>query len=123
MSIYNRDGFFEENKYDSYSANNVTAVANQDGAAILNLSPRRGKDSPTISISWTAGTTPSASTGHGRQSSTEPGKPPNQSQSAEIRPPISGNMRYLCRSYPCGLQTDDCRAVAASRIEESAASP
>ena len=39
VSIYNRDGFFEENEYDSYSANNVTAVPNDDGSVTLNLSP------------------------------------------------------------------------------------
>lgn len=39
LSIYNRDGFFEENRYDSYSLNNVTAMANKDGTVTLNLSP------------------------------------------------------------------------------------
>lgn len=39
MSIYNRDGFFEENPYDSYSINGVTAVADEDGSITLNLSP------------------------------------------------------------------------------------
>jgi hypothetical protein len=39
VAIYNRDGFFEENEYDSYGTNNVTAVANEDGTVTLNLSP------------------------------------------------------------------------------------
>jgi len=39
LSIYNRDGFFEENEYDSYSANDVTAVPDEDGTVTLNLSP------------------------------------------------------------------------------------
>ncbi len=39
MSIYNKDGFFEENPYDSYSINGVTAVADDDGSITLNLSP------------------------------------------------------------------------------------
>ncbi len=39
VSVYNRDGFFEENPYDTYSANNVTSVPNDDGTVILNLAP------------------------------------------------------------------------------------
>ena len=39
VAIYNRDGFFEENEYDSYGANNLTAVADEDGTVTLNLSP------------------------------------------------------------------------------------
>lgn len=39
MSIYNRDGFFEENRYDSYSLNSVTAVADADGSVTLNMAP------------------------------------------------------------------------------------
>lgn len=39
MSIYNRDGFFEENIYDSYSLNSVTAVPDDDGSTTLNLAP------------------------------------------------------------------------------------
>lgn len=39
MSIYNRDGFFEENPYDSYSLNSVTAVPDADGSVTLNLAP------------------------------------------------------------------------------------
>lgn len=31
ISVYNKDGFFEENEYDSYSVNNLTAVKNKDG--------------------------------------------------------------------------------------------
>ena len=39
MSIYNRDGFFEENPYNSYSINSVTAERNDDGSTTLNLAP------------------------------------------------------------------------------------
>ena len=33
VSVYNRDGYFDENPYDSYSVNDVTAVADDDGCA------------------------------------------------------------------------------------------
>ena len=36
----NRDGFFEENHYQSYSANSVTAEPNDDGSFTLNLAPK-----------------------------------------------------------------------------------
>jgi hypothetical protein len=39
VTIYNRDGFLEENPYGSYSINNVTAVADEDGSVTLNLAP------------------------------------------------------------------------------------
>ncbi len=39
LTIYNRDGFLEENPYDSYSVNNLTAVADEDGTVTLNLAP------------------------------------------------------------------------------------
>jgi hypothetical protein len=39
MTIYNRDGFMEANPYDSYSANDVTSVADADGSVTLNLAP------------------------------------------------------------------------------------
>jgi hypothetical protein len=39
VSIYNRDGFFEENRFDAYSLNNITAVPEKDGTVILNLAP------------------------------------------------------------------------------------
>ena len=39
VTIYNRDGFLEENPYDSYSLNNLTAVPEPDGSYVLNLSP------------------------------------------------------------------------------------
>ncbi len=39
VTIYNRDGFLEENPYDSYSINNLTAAAEEDGSVILNLAP------------------------------------------------------------------------------------
>ena len=39
LSIYNRDGFFEQNLYDSYSLNNLTATPEEDGSYTLNLAP------------------------------------------------------------------------------------
>lgn len=39
MTIYNRDGFLEENPYESYSINNLTAVADEDGSVTINLAP------------------------------------------------------------------------------------
>ncbi len=39
VSIYNKDGFFEENPYDSYSLNSVTATPNEDGSFTLNMAP------------------------------------------------------------------------------------
>jgi len=37
ISIYNKDGFFEKNPYDSYSLNNLTAKPNKDGSYTLNF--------------------------------------------------------------------------------------
>jgi hypothetical protein len=39
LTIYSRDGFLEENPYDSYSINNLTAVADEDGSVTVNLAP------------------------------------------------------------------------------------
>ena len=39
LTIYNGDGFLEQNPYDSYSINNLTAVAGKDGSVTLNLAP------------------------------------------------------------------------------------
>lgn len=39
VTVYNRDGFLEENPYDSYSVNNVTATASDDGSVTLNFAP------------------------------------------------------------------------------------
>ncbi len=39
VTIYNRDGFLEENPYNSYSINNLTADAGEDGTVTLNLAP------------------------------------------------------------------------------------
>ncbi len=35
VSVYNRDGYFDPNEYDSYSVNSVTAVRGDDGTATL----------------------------------------------------------------------------------------
>ena len=37
ISVYNKDGHFEENPYDSYSVNNLTAKKNPDGSVTVNL--------------------------------------------------------------------------------------
>ena len=37
ISIYNKDGYFEENKFDSYSVNNLTAKPNKDGSITVNF--------------------------------------------------------------------------------------
>ena len=42
IAIYNRDGYFEPNPYDSYGLNSVTASPDENGKVILNLSPERG---------------------------------------------------------------------------------
>ena len=39
LTVYNRDGFLEKNPFDSYSINNLTAVANEDGSVTINLAP------------------------------------------------------------------------------------
>jgi hypothetical protein len=39
ITVYNRDGFMEENPYSSYSVNNVTATASDDGSVVVNLAP------------------------------------------------------------------------------------
>jgi hypothetical protein len=37
ISIYNKDGYFEENKYDSYSLDSLTAKAGDDGSFTVNF--------------------------------------------------------------------------------------
>ena len=32
ISLYNKDGYFEENEYNAYSVNNITGTANEDGS-------------------------------------------------------------------------------------------
>ena len=39
ISVYNRDGFFEENPAGVYSLNGVTAVPDEDGAVTIDLAP------------------------------------------------------------------------------------
>jgi hypothetical protein len=39
LAIYNRDGYFEANPYDSFGINSLTARAGPDGTVTLNLSP------------------------------------------------------------------------------------
>jgi hypothetical protein len=37
ISIYNKDGYFEENQYNSYSFNSLTAQPNEDGSVTINF--------------------------------------------------------------------------------------
>ncbi|WP_435157501.1 DUF1214 domain-containing protein [Haladaptatus sp. DFWS20] len=37
ISVYNREGYFEENKYDAYSINNVTAERNANGSVTIHI--------------------------------------------------------------------------------------
>lgn len=37
ISVYNRDGFFEDNPFGSYSCNSVTTMADRDGAVTIDL--------------------------------------------------------------------------------------
>jgi hypothetical protein len=39
VSVYNRDGFFEENPFHSYGANSVTATPDDDGSVTLHFAP------------------------------------------------------------------------------------
>lgn len=45
ISIYNKDGYFEKNKFNSYSINNLIAKPNKDGSFTLNLGSKKdGRD-------------------------------------------------------------------------------
>ena len=45
ISIYNKAGYFEKNKYDSYNVNSVTAKRNKDGSVTVNFGRSKdGKD-------------------------------------------------------------------------------
>ena len=39
VSVYNRDGYFDENPYDSYSVNDVMAAVDDDGAVTIRFGP------------------------------------------------------------------------------------
>jgi len=41
VTIYNRDGFLEENEYEAYSINSLAAETDEDGSTTLNLAPER----------------------------------------------------------------------------------
>ncbi|MBL8778222.1 MAG: DUF1214 domain-containing protein [Acidimicrobiales bacterium] len=45
VSIYNQEGYFEPNPYDSFSANSVTSTPEADGSVVLHLAPEPG-DAP-----------------------------------------------------------------------------
>ena len=40
ISIYNKDGYFQENEFSSYSTNNVIAEWNVDGSVTINFGER-----------------------------------------------------------------------------------
>ena len=42
VTVYNRDGYLEENEYGSYSVNSVTAQRDDDGSVTVNLAPEKG---------------------------------------------------------------------------------
>jgi len=45
ISIYNKDGFFEKNTFDSYSINNLTAKPNKDGSITVHFGTKpEGKE-------------------------------------------------------------------------------
>jgi hypothetical protein len=37
VSVYNKDGFFDENEYDAYSVNNISGTPNQDGSFTIHF--------------------------------------------------------------------------------------
>jgi len=37
ISVYNKDGFFDENKYDAYSVNNISGTPNKDGSFTIHF--------------------------------------------------------------------------------------
>ena len=37
LSVYNKDGYFEKNKFNSYSFNSITAKRNEDGSVTINF--------------------------------------------------------------------------------------
>jgi hypothetical protein len=37
ISVYNKEGFFEKNKYNAYTLNNVTAKKNKDGSVTIHF--------------------------------------------------------------------------------------
>jgi hypothetical protein len=37
VSVYNKDGFFDENKYDAYSVNNISGTPNKDGSFTIHF--------------------------------------------------------------------------------------
>jgi hypothetical protein len=39
FTVYNRDGYFEQNEFGAYSLNNVTANRNDDGSVTIDLAP------------------------------------------------------------------------------------
>jgi hypothetical protein len=54
ISVYNKAGFFEQNKFESYSINNVFAVPNSDGSFTINFGddPSVGENFLYIMPGW-----------------------------------------------------------------------
>ncbi len=53
ISMYNKDGFFEKNEYDSYSINNLTASPNPDGSYTIGFgSDPNSKNFLPITEGW-----------------------------------------------------------------------
>jgi hypothetical protein len=44
ISVYNKDGFFDENEYDAYSVNNISGTPNKDGSFTIHF----GGDSESV---------------------------------------------------------------------------
>lgn len=42
ISVYNRDGYFDPNEYESYSVNSVTSVPDADGSVTVDFGPEPG---------------------------------------------------------------------------------
>jgi len=51
ISVYNRDGYFEANEYDSYSVNSVTAVRDDDGSVTVDFATEPGDAANFLHVS------------------------------------------------------------------------
>ena len=52
ISVYNKEGYFEKNQYDSYTLNNITAKKTDDGSVLVQFGGCDGKTPnclPTVS--------------------------------------------------------------------------
>ena len=78
VSLYNAKGYFEKNKQNAYTLNNITAKKSDDGTSTSNSAAAMAKR-PTACRSRPAGTTSSASTAPAKKSSTANGSSPKLS--------------------------------------------